>query len=138
MINTILQSSTLLLTCFVIFDVVNTLNLECRSNNQNEHNMVPYFQLISCLELFPSIPNTYYRWPNLFVKFSNTHFHVLDVFVSSKHNLSLPCQSYHHVSLGISRATPIGNKKWFKVDHGIYKLLMLENQLVQCTNLHAK
>ncbi len=138
MINTILKNSTLLFTCFVIFDVVNTLNLECRSNNQNAHNMVPYFQLISCFELFPSIPNTYYRWPKLFIKFSNTHFHVLDVFVSSEHNLSLPCQSYHHVSLGISRVTPTRNKKWFRVDHGICKLVMLEDQVVRCTNLHAK
>jgi hypothetical protein len=63
---------------------------------------------------------------------------VLDIFVFSKHNLSLPCQSYHHVSLRISRATPTRNKKWFRVDHGICKLLVLEDQLVQCVNLHAK
>jgi hypothetical protein len=89
-------------------------------------------------QFFPSIPIVHFGWPNLFAKFSNTHFHVLDFFVSSRHNLSLSCQSCHRVALGISGATPTWNKKWFKVDHGICKLSMWEDQLVQCTNLHAK
>ncbi len=79
MINTIFQSSTLLLRYFVVFNAANTLNFKCWSNNQSEHNMVSYFQLnVSCLELFPSTPNAYFGWPNLFAKFSNTHFHMFD------------------------------------------------------------
>ncbi len=53
--------------------------------NYFQWKMVPYFQLISCLELFPSIPNAYIGWPIDLFAFSNTHFHVLDFFVSSSH-----------------------------------------------------
>ncbi len=83
MINNILQS--LLLTYyFAVFNVVNYINFECRNNNPSEHNMIPYFQLISCLELFPSILNVYFGWPIDFA-FSNTHSHVFDLFVYSSH-----------------------------------------------------
>jgi hypothetical protein len=54
--------------------------------NYFQWKMVPYFQLNSCLEFFPSIPNAYFGGPiNLFA-FSNTHSHVFDFFnVSSSH-----------------------------------------------------
>jgi hypothetical protein len=97
-INNILQSS-LLTYYFSVFDVVNYFNLECRSSNQSEHNMIPYFQIISCLEFFPSIFNVYSGRPIDFFAFSNTLSCVwlLRVFLA----LSLPCQSCHWASLGI-------------------------------------
>jgi len=60
MINIILQS--LLPTYFAVFDIFNYFYYEWRSSNHSEHNMVPYFQLIGCFEIFPFIPNAY--WGN--------------------------------------------------------------------------
>jgi hypothetical protein len=53
--------------------------------NHFQWKMVPYFQLNSCLEFFPSIPNDYSGDPLIFFPLV-THSHVFDFFnVSSPH-----------------------------------------------------
>jgi hypothetical protein len=80
--------------------------------NYFQWKMVPYFQLISCLELFPSIPNVYSKWP-------------IDLF---SFNDTLSCVWLHCVFLALS-SVPILPLCFIKESMGQLDLQKIRNGL---------